>query len=141
MFNQIPKIMFSKPRIIFTFAFFVIIYFFHWVFYTYLAVDFFVSQMITDVSRGNDMLLLPLTIVCLIIAYLFLSIYEKWGVRFMQRSKWYSIRSPDWSLFWSRYWFCHVRNRNVDHCDWTSSRCCILSRNICSLWCDSQYRL
>jgi hypothetical protein len=80
MFNQIPKIMFSKPRIIFTFAFFVIIYFFHWVFYTYLAVDFFVSQMITDVSRGNDMLLLPLTIVCLIMAYLFLSIYEKWGL-------------------------------------------------------------
>jgi hypothetical protein len=60
MFNQIPKIIFSKPRIISTFASFVIIYFFNWVFYAYLAVDFFESQMITDVSRGDDMLLLPL---------------------------------------------------------------------------------
>ena len=79
MFNQIPKIMFSKPRIISTFASFVIIYFFPWIFYAYLAVDFFESQMITDVSRGDDMLLLPLTIGCLIMAYLFSSIYEKWG--------------------------------------------------------------
>jgi len=80
MFNQIPKIMFSKPRIISTFASFVIIYFFPWIFYAYLAVDFFESQMITDVCRGDDMLLLPLTIGCLIMAYLFSSIYEKWGL-------------------------------------------------------------
>lgn len=72
--------MFSKPRIISTFASFVVIYFFPWIFYTYLAVDFFESQMITDVSRGDDMLLLPLTIGCLIMAYMFSSIYEKWGV-------------------------------------------------------------
>jgi hypothetical protein len=80
MFNQIPKIMFSKPRIISTFGSFVIIYFFPWIFYAYLAVDFFESQMITDVSRGDDMLLIPLTIGCLIMAYLFSSIYEKWGL-------------------------------------------------------------
>jgi hypothetical protein len=36
--------------------------------------------MITDVSRRDDMLLLPLTIGYLIIAYLFSSIYEKWGL-------------------------------------------------------------
>ena len=72
--------MFSKPRIISTFASFVIIYFFPWIFYAYLAVDFFESQMITDVSRGDDMLLLPLTIGCFIMAYLFSSIYEKWGL-------------------------------------------------------------
>lgn len=80
MFNQILKIMFSKPRIISTFASFVVIYFFPWIFYAYLAVDFFESQVITDVSRGDDMLILPLTIGCLIMAYLFSSIYEKWGV-------------------------------------------------------------
>ena len=72
--------MFSKPRIISTFGSFVIIYFFPWIFYAYLAVDFFESQMITDVSRGDDMLLIPLTIGCLIMAYLFSSIYEKWGL-------------------------------------------------------------
>ena len=72
--------MFSKPRIISTFASFVIIYFFPWIFYAYLAVDFFESQVITDVSRGDDMLLLPLTLGCLIMAYLFSSIYEKWGL-------------------------------------------------------------
>ena len=71
--------MFSKLRIISTFASFVIIYFFPSIFYAYLAVDFFESQVITDVSRGDDMLLLPLTIGCLIMAYLFSSIYEKWG--------------------------------------------------------------
>ena len=80
VFNLILKIMFSKLRIISTFASFVIIYFFPWIFYAYLAVDFFESQMITDVSRGDDMLLLPLTIGCLIMAYLFSSIYEKWGL-------------------------------------------------------------
>jgi hypothetical protein len=80
VFNQIFKIMFSKPRIISTFASFVIIYFFPWIFYAYLAVDFFESQVITDVSRGDDMLLLPLTLGCLIMAYLFSSIYEKWGL-------------------------------------------------------------
>ena len=72
--------MFSKPRIISTFASFVIIYFFPWIFYAYLAVDFFESQMITNVSRGDDMILLPLIISCLIMAYLFSSIYEKWGL-------------------------------------------------------------
>ena len=72
--------MFSKPRIISTFASFVIIYFFPWIFYAYLAVGFFESQVITDVSRGDDLLLLPLTIGCLIMAYLFSSIYEKWGI-------------------------------------------------------------
>ena len=36
--------------------------------------------MITDVSRGDDTLLLPLTIGCLLMAYLFSSIYEKWGL-------------------------------------------------------------
>ena len=72
--------MFSKPRIISTFASFSIIFFFPWIFYAYLAVDFFESQVITDVSRGDDMLLIPLTIGCLIMAYLFSSIYEKWGV-------------------------------------------------------------
>ena len=72
--------MISKPRIISTFASFVVIYFFSWIFYAYLAVDFFESQVITDVSRGDDMLLLPLTINCLIMAYLFSTIYEKWGL-------------------------------------------------------------
>ena len=80
MFNQILKLMISKPRIISTFASFVVIYFFSWIFYAYLAVDFFESQVITDVSRGDDMLLIPLTIGCLIMAYLFSSIYEKWGL-------------------------------------------------------------
>ena len=56
--------MFSKPRIISTFVSFVIIYFFPWIFYAYLAVGFFESQVITDVSRGDDILLLPLTIGC-----------------------------------------------------------------------------
>ena len=79
--------MFSKPRIISTFASFVTIYFFPWIFYTYLAADFFESQMIEDVSRGDDMLLLPLTLGCLIMAYLFLTIYEKWGIGS------YSVRS------------------------------------------------
>ena len=141
MFNQIPKIMFSKPRIIFTFAFFVIIYFFHWVFYTYLAVDFFVSQMITDVSRGNDMLLLPFTIVCLIMAYLFLSIYEKWGLGSCNVRSGIQFGVLIALFFGAGIGFVMYGTRNVDHCDWTSSRCCILSRNICSLWCDSQYRL
>tara|TARA_A200000113_G_scaffold221098_1_gene232369 strand:- start:365 stop:796 length:432 start_codon:yes stop_codon:yes gene_type:complete len=80
VFNQILKIIFSKPRIISTFASFVVIYFFPWIFYAYLAVDFFESQVITDVSRGDDMLLLPLTLGCLIMAYLFSLIYEKWGL-------------------------------------------------------------
>ena len=72
--------MFSKPRIISTFASFVVVYFFPWIFYAYLAADFFESQVFTDVSRGDDMLLLPLSIGCLIMAYLFSSIYEKWGL-------------------------------------------------------------
>ena len=72
--------MFSKPRIISTFVSFVIIYFFAWIFYACLAVGFFESQVITDVSRGDDILLLPLTIGCFIMAYLFSSIYEKWGI-------------------------------------------------------------
>ena len=80
VFNQILKIMFSKPGIIFTFASFVIIYFFPWIFYAYLAVDFFESQVITVVSRGDDMLLLPYPVVCFIMAYLFSTIFEKQAV-------------------------------------------------------------
>lgn len=63
--------MFSKNRIISTFATFVPIYFLPWIFYSYLAADFFESQMLNDVSRGEDMLLLPLTLGCLIMAYIF----------------------------------------------------------------------
>lgn len=70
--------MFSKNRIISTFATFVPIYFLPWIFYSYLAADFFESQMLNDVSRGEDMLLLPLTLGCLIMAYIFSSIYERW---------------------------------------------------------------
>lgn len=36
--------------------------------------------MIEDVSRGEGILLLPLTLGCLIMAYLFSTIYEKWGI-------------------------------------------------------------
>ena len=68
--------MFSKNRIISTFATFVPIYFLPWIFYSYLAADFFESQMLTDVSREEDMLLLPLTLGCVIMAYVFSSIYE-----------------------------------------------------------------
>lgn len=70
--------MFSKNRIISTFATFVPIYFLPWIFYSYLAADFFESQMLTDVSRGEDMLLLPLTLGCVIMSYVFSSIYEGW---------------------------------------------------------------
>ena len=70
--------MFSKNRIISTFATFVPIYFLPWIFYSYLAADFFESQMMNDVSRGEDMLLLPLSLVCIIMAYVFSSIYEGW---------------------------------------------------------------
>lgn len=70
--------MFSKNRIISTFATFVPIYFLPWIFYSYLAADFFESQMLTDVSRGEDMLLLPLTLGSIIMAYVFSSIYEGW---------------------------------------------------------------
>jgi ABC-type uncharacterized transport system permease subunit len=74
--------MFSKNRIISTFATFVPIYFLPWIFYSYLASDFFESQMLTDVSRGEDMLLLPLTLGCIIMAYVFSSIYKEWGKNF-----------------------------------------------------------
>ena len=48
-------------------------------FYSFLAADFFESQIHTDVSRGKDTLLLTLTLGCLIIAYIFSSIYEEWN--------------------------------------------------------------
>jgi len=132
--------MFSKPRIISTFASFVVIYFFPWIFYTYLAVDFFESQMITDVSRGDDMLLLPLTIGCLIMAYMFSSIYEKWGVGS------YNIRNGIQygvliGLFFGAGIGHHVRNRNANHCNWTPSGCYILDRNLCGHWNGDQFRL
>lgn len=70
--------MFSKNRILSTFAAFVTIYFLPWIFYSYLAADFFESQMLTDISRREYMLLLPLTLGCIIMACVFSSIYDGW---------------------------------------------------------------
>lgn len=71
--------MFSKSRIISTFATFVVIYFFPWIFYEFIAKNFFEKQMINDVSRGNEMILWAVTVGCVIMAYLFSTIYEGWS--------------------------------------------------------------
>ena len=132
--------MFSKPRIISTFASFVVIYFFPWIFYTYLAVDFFESQMITDDPEEMICFFYP----SLSVASLWLTCFHQFiknGVWVHTIFAWYSIRRFNWSLFWSRYRTYHVRNRNANHCNWTPCGCYILDRNLCGHWNGDQFRL
>ena len=71
--------MFSKSRTLSTLATFVVLYFLPWIFYT-LAADFFQEQVIIDVSRGQEnMILWALTLGCLFMAYFFCTIYERWS--------------------------------------------------------------
>ena len=71
--------MFSKSRTLSTLATFVVLYFLPWIFYT-LTTDFFQDQVIINVSRGQEnMILWALTLGCFFIAYFFCTIYERWS--------------------------------------------------------------
>lgn len=71
--------MFSKSRILSTLATFVLLYFLPWIFYT-VAEDFFKEQTIIDVYRGDEnMILWALSLGCLLMAYFFCTIYERWS--------------------------------------------------------------